>query len=76
MQLLTLPVTNVIDISKSLRDLADVIDSGDYEGARQLVWIIDCGESINYGLIGKSSSVNADFNLLLDIAKSSLMVNL
>lgn len=74
MQLLKLPEKDICNLSTALRDLANRIDAGEYEGAEQIAFIIDCGATASFGMLGGSESV-ADFNLLLDVAKTSLLAN-
>lgn len=74
MQLLKLPEKDISNLSTALRDLANRIDAGEYEGAEQIAFIIDCGEFARFGMLGGCDSV-AEFNLLLDIAKTSLLAN-
>ena len=75
MQLLTLPVKDVSDLSTALRNIANRIDDGEFEGAYQIGFIINCGKKISYGLLGKCKSNKAEFNLLLDVAKKSLIAS-
>ena len=76
MQLLTFPVKEIDNLAAALRELANEIDNNQYPGAFQIAFIIDAGEKATYGLLGDSDSTTADFNLLLDVAKASLLADL
>lgn len=55
-KLLSFPDVNVGDIPKSLRNLADQIERGDYGDCHNIVWVMDEGDSnISVGLMGKSA---------------------
>lgn len=70
MKLLKFPVQGIQDIPSGLRKLADDIESGKFDDAHNVAWIIDCGNSrIEYGLLGKAASPGAEFNILLDVTK-------
>lgn len=74
MNIVNLPVSNIIDIPNGLRKLADDIESGKFNNSHQLAWVIDCGDAvIECGFMGASTSSAAEFNLLLDLAKFQLL---
>jgi len=71
--LLTLPATDVGDISRGLRALADQIDAGDYGDGHFLAWVIDCGSGrVECGGLGKSPEAGAVGHLLFGIAQRKL----
>lgn len=77
MKLLKFPDVGTHDLAAGLRTLADKIDKGDYGDAHNLAWVIDCGDArIEIGLLGKTASAGAEFNLLLDTAKNRLVKSL
>lgn len=57
----------------SLRKLADDIESGEYDKANNVAWVVDCGDGrIECGLAGTSIMVGAEAHLLFAMAQRKL----
>lgn len=66
--LIQMPDRNLSDVPNALRDLADAIEAGKYDGAHNLAWVIDCGDSrIEVGLLGKAPEPALTAYLLLGL---------
>jgi len=68
-----LPVGDVQDIPRGLRELADDIENGKFDDAHLLAWVIDCGNSrVEIGMLGKSPEPGAVAYHLYGMAKRKL----
>ena len=57
LKVVQLDAGDLSDVSAGLRRLADAIDAGEYKDARNLAWVIDCGDGdIRIGLLGRTPS--------------------
>lgn len=73
MKLLDLPTRDLADLPKSLRNLADAIEAGEYDDAYHLAWCIDCGDGrIEVGLIGQTPEPGAIAHYLFALAQRKL----
>lgn len=68
-----LPDTDIRDVPRSLRELADGIERGDYGDAHIVAWICDMGNGeVAVGLAGGSASPGAESHLLFAKAQRVL----
>lgn len=71
MKVVELPTTAFQDIPAGLRNLADVIDKGEYGDVINIAWVLDAEyKPVSAGLLGKCANPDAVFTLLLEIAKA------
>ncbi len=67
------PDRDLQDVPKTLRILADRIEQGTYDAARNLAWVIDCGNGrVEAGLIGAAAEPGAEAHLLFALAQRKL----
>lgn len=72
-KLLEFPSSNVGDIPRMLRSLADDIESGKIEGAQNIAWALGKeGGAVEVGLMGASPEAGATAYLLLGLAKARI----
>lgn len=75
MQLVNIPFTDVNYLKTALLNMVNEIDTGKYDNSKQIAFIIYCKKTTSYGLIGNTDKNITDFNLLDEIAKSSLCIS-
>lgn len=67
------PDKDVGDVPRALRAVADRIESGEFGGAHNLAWVIDCGHGrIEVGLLGHAGIAGAEAHLLFALAQRKL----
>ena len=72
-KLIAFPDSNLHDIPRELRNLADSIEAGRYGDAHTLVWAVDCGDSrIEVGLLGAAAEAAPTAYFLLGLAQRRL----
>lgn len=75
MQLLNISFTDVTDLKTALLNMANEIDMGKYDNSKQIAFIVYCRKTASYGLMGSTDKTISDYNLLKEIAKSSLCIS-
>lgn len=72
-ELVQFPERASADVVSGLRDLADQIEAGEYDEARTLVWVCDCGNGrLEVGHIGFAPEPAATAYLLLGRAMTRI----
>ncbi len=60
-------------IARSLREMAAALEAGEYSTAKNLVWVIDCGDgTIECGIVGETVSCGAEAHFLLSLGERKL----
>lgn len=72
MNVVELPKTSILDVVTGLRNLADEIEAGHYGEISNLAWVMD-GNEMTFGLLGKASSPDALFIMMMEIGKHELI---
>ena len=68
-----LPDLDLADVPRTLRNLADAIERGEYGQAFNAAWVIDCGDGkVAVGMCGQSPLPGADAHLLLAMGMRKL----
>lgn len=73
MKVIDFPMTGVLDCVAGLRGLADAIENGDHGEVRNIAWVMDADGQNVMGLLGKASSPDALFCLMLELGKHGLL---
>jgi hypothetical protein len=73
-KLLEFPERDVTDVPRGLRSLADSIMNGEFGGAHNLVWAIDCGDGkVEVGLLGQAAETGPVAHFLMCLAQQKLL---
>lgn len=68
-----LPSSDLGDIPRGLRAIADQIESGEFGDARNMAFVLDCGDStVTIGLLGLTPEPVATGHLLFALAQRKL----
>lgn len=71
--ILHLPDRDLTDVPRTLRELADSIERGEYGDGHNVAWAVDCGDSrVECGLAGAAPEPGATAHLLFAIAQRKL----
>lgn len=70
MKVVELPVSDIGDVPRMLRTLADQIEAGDYGDAHNLAWVLDCGDGrIEVGLCGRAPEPGLTGHFLMAVGQ-------
>lgn len=77
MNVIELPKTGILDVVTGLRNLADEIEAGKDGEVFNIAYVIDSeARRGSFGLLGKASSPEALFLLLMELGKQRLLEEL
>ena len=73
-QLLQFPKIDIADVPRGLREIADQIEAGDFGGAHNLAWVIDCGDGkVEVGMLGRAGEPGAVAHFLFSLGQQKLL---
>lgn len=73
LKVVPIPTSDISDVARGLRSLADAVERGDYQDAHNLAWVIDGGNGrIDIGMLGRAPEPAATAYFLYGLAKRRL----